>query len=182
MRLITDPGEIQALLRRWKDETMAAGARTVVRTIGWPGGSRMVTMYWLASPGFWVAFEQDGNHYWNPCGLQSPLEHKEPHTVCDISIPVAGEVKQIRCAFTEDGGHSFIIHRGGIGRGGNPRGMTREAFFQHFRGETTYLGRKDRVAVVAQIGSKTFFQDFAGFLQEYQRLKDLLKQQVNRTA
>lgn len=180
MRIVTEAGEIQQLLQQWEHQMVAAGAQAVERTIGWPGGSRKITVRWLEHPGFWVAFDQDGHHYWNPCGLDSPLKHKEPKTVCDISIPIAGEVKQIRGAFTEDAGRYFIVHRGGIGRGGNPRGMTRESFFQHFSGETIYLGRKNRAAVVAEISGNTFLQDFAGFLQEYDRLRGLLK--TNRPA
>lgn len=174
MRTITVPNEVAACLDDWKQAIMAAEPISAQRSIGWPGGSRTITMHWIPTKGFWVAFDEDGDHYWNPCGLESPLQSREPKTVCDISVPKFDLNKRVRCAFGSVGNRRFILHRGGLGRGGLSHGMTRGVFFQHFGGENTYLDGSDKVAIVAELGSSTFLDDLAGFLNEYKRLRDIL--------
>jgi hypothetical protein len=173
LRVLDERRQIEAAQKRWKERTLEANPIRQSTPLGWKGGDSQgtLTLYWLPNR-LWVAHEPEHNRWWNPCGLESPLEQRSPDIVVEINPPFEGVNTKVTGAFAVDeGGKLCLIHRGWLG-GGN-HSVTKQVFFRHFQGRTGYIGPKEthRVAIVGELDSPTFLDDLAFFIRECRRLK-----------
>lgn len=173
LKVLVSRTEIAEAQRRWNERTLAAEP-LIYRgaSLGWQGGGVQATIYWLPVHGLWVAHETEPNRWWNPCGLESPEEKPSPDIVVEINPPHEGLNAHITGAFAVDSsGKLYLVHRGWLGGGYHP--VTKETFFQNYRGRVDFIGPRlsDRVAVVGEIDSPTFLEDLAQFARACRLLK-----------
>lgn len=172
LSILDQRSQIEAAQQRWRQRTLEANAVSQPAMLGWQGGDTRATLYWLPKQGFWIAHEKEHSRWWNPCGLENPLNQRSPDIVVEINPPFEGLHPKVTGAFARDEhGKFFVIHRGWLGGGNHP--VSKQIFFRHFRGRTDYTGPKEthRVVIVGELDSPTFLDELASYVRECRRLK-----------
>jgi hypothetical protein len=170
--ILSDPHEIEAAYHLLKARFRSTLARTVLVTIAYRPKDLAVDVRWFPGHRFWMVFDIDDRMM---CGLamKAPAKGERVTLTLEFAIPQHGIDRFVPGAFAvDDYGNLLLVHRGGFG-GGN-RGLGRKAFLQQYQGRSLTVTDGDRqthVVLVATLGSTRFFDQFASFLREVERMR-----------
>lgn len=183
---LNEPNEIRPAQDRFL-ERLKDGAQVFASKLGWHGGgmNEPVEVYWHQKQGFW-AYASDQfteNRYWVAFGTQNPSQVSASLTLtCEINVPFEGVDRRVAGAFVTDSEREnapvYIAHSGKIG--GGRKGVGKMAFLNHLRGQDQRLpvkwadGKETEMVVIAGLEDSGFISQIGHFVQEVERIKELL--------
>jgi hypothetical protein len=150
-----------------------AATRSDTIKVGYQGGGSEVTAHYVPDHGFWVAFKDARNRYWNALGLGDPFDGDRT-IIAEINPPKSGLNLRVSGVFVQDAkGRVYLAHRGGIG--GGRKGIGKKAFLDWYpeKLESTYDGEHySDIIIIGSLDDKTVVGNLAEFTRYVAAFKD----------
>jgi len=150
--------------------------------IGWQGGRRRHTVYWLRDFEFWAVLEQSPppikkgprHRFWNCFGIHSPQKQQTLRITVEINPPHEGENRRIGGLFAQDAENRiYIAHTGKVG--GGREGIGQKAFRKYFQDlqwqEIATLSGRQTALVLGPIDGADFRKELADFVHKVAEFK-----------
>ncbi|MDP3103185.1 MAG: AAA family ATPase [Candidatus Methanoperedens sp.] len=170
MHLLEDENQIAEAQKAFQDTLTKTGAKQYKCKIGYQGGSEQADVFWLESLGVWVSFQKYENRYWNPFGIDRPVDDGLIGETCEINFPLKGINKQISGAFAEDkDGSIYIMHNGRIG--GGKKGIGKSLFMENYTHGLIESIDGVKYVKIGKLGDPSLPSNIANFVKEIQRIK-----------
>lgn len=186
IEILEQPGKIRAALTSFRRSLIDAGSTPMNALVGYPGGHHESKIYVIDRLGFWLDPKDMGlgNRYWNGFGSKAPCPTSTIPIDVEINFPKSDINRSVAGAFAAEhrSGDLFVVHRGKIG--GGRKGVSKTAFWQHFRGERIVVldgGRETEVALVGALSSPRFTDHVGHFIAEVRRVKELVTRNPDLT-
>lgn len=127
---ITTAKTIRTAVKSIESAFKAAGTRSR-STVGFPGGSEQVAMWWSEQAGIWLCPPSEwgwiNNRYWFGYGTIRPGDRPAIPIAVEINFPKEGINRRVKGLLASDGaGRIIICHSGHLG--GRLGAGTRDAF------------------------------------------------------
>jgi hypothetical protein len=190
IRAIDDRGESLAAFQLLKENLRKDSQVFPDHLIGWQGGSRRHTAYWLPKLGVWAVLEPfpprvkkgPGHRFWNCFGIGDPVEQKTLTITVEINPPHEGEDRRVAGLFARDAdNHIYIAHTGKIG--GGRTGIGPKAFREFLRDhrwhEIETQGERRMAVVLGPIDARDFPNQLGDFVH---KVADFKERAVRRSA
>lgn len=173
---LTDRGEITSVIASLRYALLDHASAREGATIGWPGGSRRLTVYWRRER-FWLQFSDDKSTHLLLCGTDNPAKATNLAITCEINTPREGVNRKCAGALLRDiGGQVYLAHSGRIGGAG----IAPEAFARGYAGANWQAVQwpddsRSEMHVIAPLDSPRLMVQLAYFVHEVRRLKSALR-------
>jgi 5-methylcytosine-specific restriction enzyme A len=182
-RSIDAPDERIAAFRLFKENLHKDAQVFPDHLIGWQGGSRRHTAYWLPRVMLWAVLEPSPpgikkgrrQRFWNCFGTDNPAQrHMLPITV-EINMPQEGEDRRVAGLFALDGeGRVYVAHTGKVG--GGRKGIGAKAF-RNFVGDDPWheidtSSGKLMAIVLGPVDAPDFAKQLADFVHNVAIFKE----------
>ncbi|MYF30226.1 MAG: hypothetical protein F4169_15480 [Gammaproteobacteria bacterium] len=154
--------------------TLADGQRRKA-TIGGRGFSTARMVIWHPDVGLWSLLDRNEtpNRFWCCYGIEDPGNVRNLDIAVEVNPPLQGTDLRLGGAFARDArGRIHLCHTGKIG--GGRRGISKTAFFEHYRGKLTEMSHARGLANVVDLGpvdSTRLPARLARFAKEVLRVK-----------
>lgn len=171
--MLTDRREIARAQQTF--EKMIKSARISVQegVLGHPGGRIESRIYLLEQFGFWAAFHEESNRYWNAFGLLKGARLSQLMITCEINFPFDGTNGRIAgCLLKDSEGQVWVGHRGRIG--GGRKGIGKHLFNRQYTGEMALAdedGHAVQVALIGRLEDSLFLSHLAQFIEQVGKMK-----------
>ena len=175
IELITKQQDIKLYHAKFIKQLNSVFKKKIDCQVGYPGGNFVKTVKYSPLLNLWMLTFEADNKYWNGFGSGKPAEDGMNPITVEINFPLSGISRKISCAFAiENKKKILILHRGRIG--GSKRGVGKNLFHNHFRGEYVHViedGEETEFAVVAELNSGFFIHQLVDFINEIRRIKNM---------
>lgn len=144
-------------------------------SVGFQGGNIEVSAKYLPELDIWFSINEytGDNRFWNAFGIGKPKQGRSHSIIAEINFPFEGIDRRVAGVFAEESdGNILVLHRGKID--GGKRGIGKEYFTNHFRGDfvTAIDGDKEtEFCLIGELNSKHFPKQVANFVKEVYRVK-----------
>jgi hypothetical protein len=135
---ITNRNESRLAFQMLKESFRKCAEEFPNHLIGWQGGSRRHTAYYLPKLGIWAVLEGSlpatkkgpRHRFWNCFGLGNPADQNMLTITVEVNPPHEGENRRVAGVFARDtNGHIYVGHTGKIG--GGRVGIGQKAFREY---------------------------------------------------
>lgn len=194
MRVLTEivnRSESQIAFEMLKEGLQKGAKEFPDHPIGWQGGSRRHTAYWLPNLDIWTVLEASPpsikkgprHRFWNCFGLGNPAEQNMLTIAVEINPPHEGENRRVAGLFARDtAGRIYIGHTGKVG--GGRIGIGQNAFRKYLgddRWDEIQTQRGTRTAVIlGPIDVPDFADQVAKFIHEVIDFKEGISKNLAR--
>jgi hypothetical protein len=173
---LTDRDEITAAIASLRFRLLDNASVREDANIGWPGGSRRLTVYWRRER-FWLHFSDEKSVHLLLCGTDNPAKAASLAITCEINTPREGINRKCAGALLRDiAGNVYLAHSGRIGGAG----IAPEAFARGFAGANWQSVQwpddsQSEMHVIAPLDGPRLAVQLAYFVHEVRRLKAALR-------
>ncbi len=115
--------------------------------------------------------------YWNVFGFGEPKQTPN-NIICEINFPKKGETRMVKSFFFVDESGKVLVYHNGVFTCHNKitnKRMTREFFFENYKGETEQISGK-KVVLVSSLDSDDFAKEVRNFVYEVEKIKSFWKE------
>jgi hypothetical protein len=186
MRVLTaivNRNESQIVFQMLKESLQKDAKEFPDHPIGWQGGSRRHTAYYLPKLGIWAVLEGSPpgskkgprHRFWNCFGLGNPAKQNMLTITVEINPPHEGEDQRVAGVFARDtDGRIYVGHTGRVG--GGRVGIGQNAFRQYLgsdRWDEIQLPRGTKTALIfGPMDAPDFPNQIAKFIHDVADFKE----------
>ncbi|MFZ1291444.1 MAG: hypothetical protein WAR79_15220 [Melioribacteraceae bacterium] len=182
IKVISDKNDVMLLYAKFRKNLNKYFNSKIDCWVGYPGGSFQDYVNFSNNLDVWLSSKDGKNKYWNGFGIGRPIEHRNNSLSGEINFPKEGIDRKISGVFAKEGSKILVLHRGKIG--GGKTGIGKKFFIENYIGDfvTAIDGdRESEFCLVGELDSKFFPNQVSNFINEIQRVKNLLKLGVINT-
>jgi hypothetical protein len=189
---IVDRNESEIAFQMLKESLQKGAKEFRDHPIGWQGGSRRHTAYWLPKLDIWAVLEASPpgikkgprHRFWNCFGLGNPAKQKMLTITVEINPPHEGQDRRVAGLFVRDmAGRIYIGHTGRVG--GGRAGIGQNAFRKYLgddRWDEIQIRRGTKAAVVlGPIDAPDFADQIAKFIHDVADFKEGISSTSSKT-
>ena len=165
-RVIEDTGRIAKSERKLLRRINNAGGAPKREYVGFPGGPPIrAEVYSGKGLGFWLAYKQLNNRFWNGLGVGDFFEERKAPTA-EVNPPLNGIHRRCMGAFLQDeSGRTWLAHRGALGGGRKGIGSN---FFSWYPKELVRSAqdgdRQTEMILIGRLDAPGFVRALRGFV------------------